>query len=65
MSKARELAELGAVYDSGALSNRNMVYNGAMQVAQRGASSTGLGATSGYYTVDRLPITLGAAHQVV
>ena len=53
MSKARELAELGAVYDSGALSNRNMVYNGAMQVAERGASSTGLGATSGYYTVDR------------
>ena len=24
MSKARELAELGAVYDSGALSNRNL-----------------------------------------
>ena len=31
MSKARELAELGAVYDSGALSNRNMIVNGAMQ----------------------------------
>ena len=28
MSKARELAELGAVYDSGALSNRNMIING-------------------------------------
>ena len=54
MSKARELAELGAVYDSGALSNRNIVINGAMQVAQRGTSSTGLGATSGYYTVDRM-----------
>jgi len=54
MSKARELAELGAVYDSGALSNRNIVINGAMQVAQRGTSSTGLGATSGYYTVDRI-----------
>ena len=26
MSKARELAELGAVYDSGALSNRNYNY---------------------------------------
>ena len=25
-----------------------------MQVAQRGTSSTGLGATSGYYTVDRM-----------
>ena len=53
MSKARELAELGAVYDSSALSNRNMVINGAMQVAQRGTSSTGLGASSGYFTVDR------------
>ena len=53
MSKARELAELGAVYDSGALSNRNLVINGAMQVAQRGTSSTGFSATSGYYTVDR------------
>ena len=28
MSKARELAELGAVYDSGALSNRNLIING-------------------------------------
>jgi len=40
MSKARELAELGAVYDSGALSNRNMMINGAMQVAQRGTTFT-------------------------
>lgn len=53
MSKARELAELGAVYDSGALSNRNIIINGAMQVSQRGTSSTGLGATTGYYTADR------------
>ena len=33
--------------------NRNIVINGAMQVAQRGTSSTGLGATTGYYTADR------------
>mgnify|MGYP003113942377 CR=1 FL=1 len=33
--------------------NRNLVINGAMQVAQRGTSSTGLGATTGYYTADR------------
>ena len=32
---------------------RNIVINGAMNVAQRGTSSTGLGATDGYYTVDR------------
>ena len=54
MSKARELAELGAVYDNSALSNRNIIINGAMQVAQRGTSSTGLGATPGYYTIDRM-----------
>ena len=33
--------------------NRNLVINGAMQVAERGTSSTGLGASSGYYTCDR------------
>ena len=31
---------------------RNLVINGAMQVAQRGTSSTGI-STGGYYTVDR------------
>ena len=51
MSKARELAELGAVYDSGALSNRNVIINGAMQVAQRGTSFTTV--TNGTYTLDR------------
>jgi len=34
------------------LSNRNLIINGAMQVAQRGTSST----SSGYYTVDRFTI---------
>ena len=51
MSKARELAELGAVYDSGALSNRNLLINGAMQVSQRG-DSTGVTA-EGYHGPDR------------
>jgi hypothetical protein len=49
MSKARQLADLGNVYDDGALSNRNLIINGAMQVAQRGTSSTGVN----YKTVDR------------
>ena len=53
MSKARELAELGAVYDSGALSNRNFVINGAMMIAQR-ATSVSSQTGSGYKTVDRI-----------
>ena len=48
MSKARQLADNGA-----ATPNRNMVINGAMNVAQRGTSSTGLGASNGYFTLDR------------
>jgi hypothetical protein len=52
MSKARELAELGAVYDSGALSNRNLIINGAMQVAQRSASES-VSTSDGYKTLDR------------
>ena len=35
------------------LSNRNLIINGAMQVAQRGTSST----SSGYHTVDRFKCT--------
>ena len=49
MSKARELANLGNAYSDGALSNRNLIINGAMQVAQRGTSST----TQGFATIDR------------
>ena len=52
MSKARELASLGNAYSDGALSNRNLIINGAMQVAQRGTSFTGL--TSIGYTIDRM-----------
>lgn len=51
MSKARELAELGAVYDSGALSNRNLIINGAMNVWQRGTSADT--ASTGDYMCDR------------
>tara|TARA_R100001440_G_scaffold48100_1_gene67978 strand:+ start:759 stop:1796 length:1038 start_codon:yes stop_codon:yes gene_type:complete len=51
MSKARELAELGAVYDSGALSNRNLIINGGMQVSQRGTSFTTVANNT--YTLDR------------
>ncbi len=53
MSRQSELAELSRVYDSSALSNRNLIINGAMQVSQRhGTSSVQLSATE-QYLVDR------------
>ena len=53
MSKARQLADLGNVYDDGALSNRNRIINGSMTIDQRNdgsAVSIGAGNT---YGVDR------------
>jgi len=56
MSKARGLADLGNVYSDGALSNRNVILNGAMNVAQRGTSFTG-----GGFTLDRWTVATGGA----
>jgi len=50
-SKAFGLAQLGNAYADGALSNRNLIINGAMQVAQRGTSVSN--SAGGYTTVDR------------
>ena len=52
-SKARELANLGNAYSDGALSNRNLIINGAMQVAQRGTSFSATSTSSEVYTLDR------------
>ena len=54
MSKAAELAAL--IGSQTALSNRNLIINGAMNVSQRATSSTGVGASSGYFTVDRFAL---------
>ena len=40
LARTTKLDEVNDAYDAGALSNRNMVINGAMQVAQRGTSFT-------------------------
>ena len=54
MSKAAELANLvGNINAGGGGVNRNVLINSAMNVAQRGTSSTGLGASNGYFTCDR------------
>ena len=57
MSKAAELAKWGEVSTNGQVSGRrNIVINGAMNVAQRSASVTGIGASAGYFTCDRWKI---------
>jgi hypothetical protein len=54
MTKAAELAKIGEVLTNSQIGGRrNIIINGAMQVAQRGTSETGLGASSKYSTVDR------------
>ena len=53
MSKARQNANISPAV------GRNMVINGAMNVAQRSASVTGLGTTDGYFTVDRFALAGG------
>jgi hypothetical protein len=57
MSKAAELAKWGEVSTNGQVSGRrNIVINGAMNVAQRSASVAALGAANGYFTVDRIKL---------
>ena len=61
MGRSKDLADLGSSAtrldtigaSSGALSNKNVVINGAMNVAQRATSATGVGASTGYFTCDR------------
>tara|TARA_R110000803_G_scaffold69774_2_gene132217 strand:+ start:494 stop:1645 length:1152 start_codon:yes stop_codon:yes gene_type:complete len=51
-----------ASVNSGAIGGRrNIVYNGEMKVAQRSASETGLGAATGYFTLDRWKIATGSS----
>ena len=55
MTKAAELAKIGEVLTNSQIGGRrNIVINGAMQVAQRGTSSTGIGGSGGYFTCDRM-----------
>lgn len=59
MSKAAELAKIGEVATNSQIGGRrNIVINGAMQVAQRATSVTGLGDDNdeGYPTVDRFKV---------
>jgi hypothetical protein len=54
MTKAAELAKMGEVLTNSQIGGRrNMVINGAMQVAQRGTSFTGVGNGDNAYYLDR------------
>jgi len=60
MSKAAELAKIGEVATNSQIGGRrNIIINGAMQVAQRGTSATGLGAETSLL-LDRFSFGAGA-----
>ena len=63
MTKAAELAKMGEVLTNSQIGGRrNMVINGAMQVAQRATSATGVGGTNEEYpTIDRFNFTTTSA----
>ena len=62
MSKAAELANLiGNINAGGGGVNRNIIINGAMNVAQRATSATGKGDADGYFTCDRWNIDVGVS----
>ena len=63
MTKAAELAKMGEVLTNSQIGGRrNIVINGAMQVAQRGTSATGVGGTNEEYpTIDRFNFTTTSA----
>jgi hypothetical protein len=62
MTKAAELAKMGEVLTNSQIGGRrNIIINGAMQVAQRGTSATGLGASGSYPTVDRFLLAGGSS----
>ena len=62
MTKAAELAKMGEVLTNSQIGGRrNLLFNGAMQVAQRATSVTGLGADgSTYNTLDRFKNVVGS-----
>ena len=61
MSKAAELAKSGDTLTNQPSGRKNIVTNGAMQVAQRSTSTTGIGASAGYFTLDRYKIETGSS----
>ena len=63
MSRARDFADLAGSADAGGLTGRNLIINGAMNVAQRGTSHTAI-HTTGYYAADRFQIIYSAEDEL-
>ena len=62
MTRARDFADLAGSADAGGITGRSLVINGAMNVAQRSTSVTGLGdGDEGYVTLDRMRHTAAAS----
>jgi hypothetical protein len=62
MTKAAELAKMGEVLTNSQIGRKNIVINGAMQISQRSASATGVGASDNVYpALDRYAVSIGAA----
>jgi hypothetical protein len=58
MTQARDLADLGGSADAGGLTGRNLIINGAMQVAQRGTQTN---QTTAFTACDRFDIAVNGA----
>tara|TARA_Y100001937_G_scaffold102331_1_gene140693 strand:+ start:208 stop:1323 length:1116 start_codon:yes stop_codon:yes gene_type:complete len=60
MTKAAELAKMGEVLTNSQIGGRrNLIINGAMQVAQRSTSSTGV-TSNGYHACDRMNLEISS-----
>ena len=66
MTKAAELAKMGEVITNSQIGKKNIIINGAMQVAQRSTSVTGLGGGSGggRWYCRRVSISIGSVFLV-
>ena len=61
MTKARELAKMGEVLTNSQIGGRrNIAYNGAMQISQRG-TQTGQGGAEAMSAVDRFKVFGGGS----
>ena len=61
MSRAREFADLAGSASAGGITGRNIIINGAMQVAQRATSVASLSSTATYSTCDRWEVQYGSS----